>query len=186
MAPASGHSPRWLLVAAAASSVACTQGNASGVTRREFDLFSISVPTAWTQVVYGPSDVHKGLHQFGGPGVRFEGPDGEYLDISPDLAIDGPANDVWWAGKPSSDGGLVVEGPEKLCEKAPSTPKQAPPGEFEPMEPPPCMVGDQRLDAAMFFESRGHGYVITFGNDKRERAEDLKPFKTILASFKAK
>lgn len=85
MAPASSHSTRWLLVAAAASSVACTRGNASGVTRREFDLFSISVPTAWTQVVYGPSDVHKGLHQFGGPGVRFEGPDGEYLDISPDL-----------------------------------------------------------------------------------------------------
>lgn len=180
------NKPGLLILLVAACAAACTQGNATGMTRREFDLFSISVPVAWTQVVYRGSDVHKGPYQFGGPGVRFEGPNGEYIDVSPDLAIDGPANDVWWTGKPSADGRLAVEGPETICEKSPPAPKPTQPPEFEPMEPPPCMAGDGRLDAAMFFESRGHGYVITFGNDKRERAEDLKPFKAILATFKAK
>jgi len=54
------------------------------------------------------------------------------------------------------------------------------------MSLPRCLAGDGRCDALMAFDSKGHAYVITSGNDRRERAEDLKPFKAILGTSLAK
>jgi hypothetical protein len=173
----------WVVVVAwLVSSAGCA---ASGTTRHEFPLFSISVPNGWTHVVYGPNDRHAGRHGFGGPGVRFEGPSGEYLDIAPDLGIDGPDADDWWKGTGKPDGSVAVEGRETLCVKVPPAPPEAAPGE-PGLSLPECLAGDGYLDAEVSFTTRGHSYVVTFGNDKRERAEDLKPFKAILATFKAK
>jgi hypothetical protein len=88
---------------------------------------------------------------------------------------------MWWHGVILADGRLELTRAEiGIC--AFSAPKPTEPAIPEPK----CQAGNGRLDATMFFEARGHGYVITFGNDQRERAGDLKPFKAILATFKAK
>jgi hypothetical protein len=175
--------PRSLALAlASALLTACTKGPATGLNRREFDGFSISVPAAWTQVVYRGDEGHKGKYGWGGPGVYFEGPAGEYLDVVRDVGTDFFDADMWWKGQVTMDGGLIVEGKEGLCEAGP--PEPLPEGVV--LGPPACLAGDGRLDALMTFDAKGHGYIITFGNVNRERAEDLKPFKAILATFKAK
>jgi len=172
-----------LLVVGATS---CTQGPATGLTRREFDGFSISVPAGWTQVVYRGDEGHKGKYGWNGPGVYFEGPAGEYLDVVRDVGTDFFDSDVFWKSEVTKDWGLLVEGKESLCPAGPrEPPPEVAPGVFG-MDPPACLAGDGRLDALTIFDAKGHGYIITFGNTRRERAEDLKPFKAILATFKAR
>jgi hypothetical protein len=169
-----------LVAAVVAWLVASAGCAAGGTTRHEFSLFSISVPTGWTHVAHNAKSAERG------PGARFEGPAGEYLDIEIDVGTDFFDADAWWKVMPKSDGSLVVEGKVDLCPQGPPEPSpEIAPGVFG-IPLPSCLAGDGRLDAELNFEARGHGYVIWFGNTKRERAEDLKPFKAILATFKAK
>jgi hypothetical protein len=98
--------------------VTCTSVSTPRVDARLLAV-SISVPTGWTHVIYGPNDRHAGRYGFGGPGVRFEGPSGEYLGISPDLGIDGPDADDWWKGTGKVDGSVVQPAPPEASPGVP-------------------------------------------------------------------
>jgi hypothetical protein len=106
------------------------------LSRREFPAFSVAIPKGWTQEVYGPNGKHKNFHGWGGPGVYFAGPDGEYLDVAYDVGTDYFDSDAWWKATVTPEGGLVVTGEEELCPKGPPEPApEVAPGVFG-LEPP--------------------------------------------------
>lgn len=163
---------------------ACTSdGTPTQRKRHDFPTYSISVPPTWTRTDYGSSSSHKGPYGFIWEGARFEGPEGEYVDISPDLPTDIQGADTWLNAKVGSAGEVVTLGDNRLCEREPQRPG---PANAEAPYIPACTRGDGRLDVWLFFEGRGHGYVITMGNDKRERAEDLPALRKVVESMKLK
>lgn len=155
------------------------------MTRRELSRFSVAVPTQWTPTVYGENELHRGLYGFRGEGAAFLGPQGEYLDVIVDLETETPGSDVFWKSKVSAAGALEVDADETLC-RPPEPRPSASPEASELVMPPPCLAGDGRLDALTIVSSPAHTYVIGFGNEKRERAEDLRIFKDILRTFRPK
>jgi hypothetical protein len=165
---------------------ACTCGGSTSSSQREFPAFSVSVPKGWTQEVYGPHGEHRNFHGWVGPGVYFAGPDGEYLDVAYDVGTDYFDHDAWWNATVTPEGRIVVTGDERLCPAGPPEPApEVAPGVFG-LPLPSCLAGDGHLDALMEVQAERRFFLITFGNVKRERAEDLRPFKAILATFKAK
>ena len=157
----------------------CSRASVPSMMRHDFDSFSISVPAAWSVKVWKQDSTPNGPTPSGRAqvsDVRFEGPDGEFLTVhDEDFDLSGRYEaDARWklAALPGAhvevleDGGLCVRPPDWS------------PGH-------PCTAGDGRLDALAHLQA-GPGFEITFGNTKRERAEDLKPFKAILATFRAK
>jgi hypothetical protein len=157
---------------------ACTQGRSPGLKRHQFDAFSISVPATWTVKTWTSSSTPNGPTPTGQPmvsDVHFDGPDGEYLAVhDEDFDVSGDHEaDSRWTLVPRPDGTLEVTAVGDLCLKGPDwTPGH------------PCTAGDGRLDALAHL-AFGHGFEFKFGNTRRERAEDLKPFKAILGTFKA-
>ena len=176
--------PTAVLLALLVPQAACTSDGAPSQRKRhDFPTYSISVPLTWTRVDYGPNSSHKGPYGFIWQGVRFEGPEGEYVDISPDLPTDLQGADTWLNAKVGSAGEVATVGDNKLCEREPQKPG---PANADAPYIPACTRGDGRLDVWLFFEGRGHGYVITMGNDKRERAEDLPTVRKVVETMKLK
>lgn len=173
-----------LATLAAISLVFCSGCSQAPTTKRhDFPTYSITVPLTWTRTDYGPDSPHKGPYGFIWSGVRFEGPEGEYVDISPDLPTDLQGADTWLSAKVGSAGEVSTVGADKLCEPSPQKPG---PEQADPPYVPGCTRGDGRLDVWLSFVGQGHGYVITMGNDKRERAEDLPTVRKVVETMKLK
>lgn len=153
----------------------CSQEPAT--TRHELRTFSISVPTTWTRADHRP-DGPEGAGRLGGEGVRFEGPGGEYVDVAIDAGMGISSADTWLKAKLGSNGEVITVGENKLCEKTPPDPNYP--------YIPECTRGDGRLDVWLFFEARGHGYVIMMGNSKRETPEGLAIARKIVEAMKLK
>jgi len=167
------------LLLAGALLLACQGGG----ERRDFGTFSIEVPRGWTAKAYGRDAERAGRPSFGAEGVGFYGPSGEYLEVLRDVGMGPPDADSWWLAEADADGRLVLKARRGLC-----TP--APPGSRTPEDDliglPICLAGDGRLDAELSFHARSHGYVLLFGNTKRESAGDLEVVAKVLETFRAK
>ena len=168
-----------LAALAALALIMCSGCSQAPATKRHvFDSFEISVPANWTVRTWTQATSPAGPTPTGRPMVsdaRFEGPDGEFLSVhDQDFDVSGNWDvDSVWEVKSAPDGRLQVIAEAGLCSKDARAE-----GQFH------CTVGDGQLVA--FAELRfKHGFEFHFGNTKRERAEDLKPFAAILTSFKA-
>jgi len=175
------------LLLAAALFLSCSAAPQPATRRHQLSTFSLEVPSSWKRIDFGPNDTHDAFHAFIGEGARFEGPAGEFVDVYPDLATETSSADNWWMGEARPDGSIRLGGDATICKRPPKPAAPQPaPEEFEGIPEPECTAGDGFLDVWVFFEARGHGYVIIAGNTKREKAEDLAPLRAILETFRAR
>lgn len=148
--------------------------------RHDFGTFSIAVPASWKVEVFRES-VRLGEPMPGGKpvvsGVRFTGPEGEFLSIhDQSFGLSGAHDaDAWWSLAPGPEGGVAAVETSTPCGK----------GEAMPEGAPACLVGDGKLEATARLHA-GAGWEFRFCNLRRERAEDLAPFSEIFRTFRAR
>lgn len=163
--------------------VALLAACAGGGERRDFDAFSVEVPRGWTAAAYGKDDARAGRPGFAAAGAGLYGPAGEYVEVLVDVGMGPPDADSWWPAEAGPDGRLVLKERRGLCRKAAA-------GTRTPDEDllglPSCLAGDGRLDAETSFDAGGHGYVLLFGNTRREEPADLAALARVLETCRAR
>jgi hypothetical protein len=167
------------LLLAGASLSACQGGG----ERRDFGTFSIELPRGWTAAARGRDDDRPGRAGFGAEGASLAGPGGEYVEVLRDVGTGLPDADSWWLAEIGKDGRLTFKERQGLCTKAP-------PGSRTPEEDlfgvPSCIAGDGRLDAVVVAHHGQHGYVLLFGNTRRESPPHLEAPAKVLETPRAK
>ena len=145
-------------------------------------LFTIAVPAGWERVRNddsGRANVVRAENL-----VRFEDGRGLFFAVVFDPAGAGLSVDAAWELAPAGAGdALDIVREEPPCRP----PTFASSEEAVNAESGDCPHGDGRLRiAAVVPELRGHRYVFLFGDEAHEERVDLRPFREILRTFRAR
>jgi hypothetical protein len=116
--------------------------------------------------------------------VRFEDGRGKFFAVIFDHAGSGFSADAVWRleASPAGDGVVVVEEEPPCRSPTFSTSEEA-----VTSESADCPRGDGRLRlAGVGPELHGHRFFFYFGDDAREEGVELRPFREILRTFRAR